>query len=175
VRIMQPCDDQVLSAYLDDELDARAREAVEKHLLKCSECAAELDSLKSVSNWFSTASPSAGADIAPMELARVHDGIDQIAADCGTLRLFGVAGAIAASVLVVSGTWLAVLAASAPGSIDEMRVTRSVAPEDSWEQVATTLQVVPKIDAMNEDDHLIRLADARFADWMINSLDRIQP
>src|SRR5262245_6998602 len=49
LMLMTECEPQILSAYLDDVLDAPRRAGVEQHLATCAACRAELESLRGVS------------------------------------------------------------------------------------------------------------------------------
>jgi anti-sigma factor RsiW len=170
---MQPCDTQVLSAYLDHELDPRSERSVEAHLRQCPDCAQELRSLTQISDWASN--PPIEADLTPGELAEIHDVVDESAGRDRILRWCGVAGVIAASILVISGAWLAALPDGPTAMHANLPLARATTPEESWEELATTLQVQPNTDLAGQTDHALRVADARFADWMLNSLDNRMP
>src|SRR4029079_1855128 len=108
---MSECDEQVLSAYVDGELDAAARERVEAHVQTCGGCAEEIRSLRETSRLL-RGYPF--ADVDREELARAHEAIDE-AVDQPVWRLGFTLGVIAASVLIVSCAWLMELpSASAP-------------------------------------------------------------
>lgn len=161
---LSSCDPSRLSAYLDGELDAAAREQVESHLAACPSCSAELESLRSVS---SAVASYRFDDLRPEELARLHQAIDNsmIEVDPAIWRLGGTLGLIAASILVVAGTWLAVLPASRPGQ-QSQQTTVATADVPAWERTAMTLNV----EHVRQADDPIYLADAQLDDWMLNAL-----
>lgn len=160
---MSACDPQLLSAYLDDELDAANRARVEEHVVSCPTCAAELKSLRDASQLMSqvTVQP-----LSRQELDRLHDAIDA-SADQSILRLGLTIGALAASVLVISCVWLAQLTAPA-----QIRVASTPAP--AWERMAMTLRPEPLVPL--DDRGAVQLADAQLADWMLLNLSqKVQP
>ena len=163
---LSSCDASRLSAYLDGELDAVAREQVEAHLAACPSCAAELASLRSVSSAVASYNFD---DLRPEELARLHHAIDDsmIEDDPAIWRLGGTLGLIAASILVVAGTWLAVLPASRPGQPTQ-QTTLATADVPAWERTAMTLNV----EHVRQADDPIYLADSQLDDWMLNALKR---
>jgi len=79
-------------------------------------------------------------------------------------RPTGLMGLIAASILVISGTWLAALPTPAPPS-------QARAKPAPWETVAMTLQAesVP----LNSTETAV--ADAAMADWMLRGLSAKNP
>src|SRR5437879_13911397 len=50
---------EMLSAYLDNELDSDARRAVEEHIEDCMRCSAELSELRQVKRFVASTSPFA--------------------------------------------------------------------------------------------------------------------
>src|SRR5438067_11740421 len=138
---MSVCEPHLLSAYLDGELVAADRERVEAHLAQCPKCATELQSLRELS---ASIASYPFDNIRPDELSRLHDAIHHAAADTGDATIFrigGTIGLIAASILVVAGTWLATL--PAPSQQPAQGRPAAIAEIPAWERVATTLQVDP--------------------------------
>jgi anti-sigma factor RsiW len=159
---MSGCDAQLLSAYVDGELDAAARQRVEQHVACCAACAEEIRSLRETSRLLKN---YPFADIDGDELARAHEVIDA-AVDQPVLRLGFTLGALAASVLIVSCAWLMELpkaAAPTPNPSPE------VASTPQWERMATTLRAEP-FRSMNGDTAMMT-TDSKLADWMLNRLD----
>lgn len=158
------CEPSLLSAYLDGEAGADQRRRVEAHLAECPACAAELAQLRELSRSISAYQLS--DDLAPAELARVHDALDD-AAEGPVWRIGGVAGLIAASVLVISGTWLLTLPAgpARPGGGAGATVAagqRPTSSPQSWEQIATRLRVHSPAE----------VGDAVYAQAMLDALNR---
>lgn len=107
---MAECEYGILvSAYFDGELDeARTRE-VEGHLSSCAACAAELESLRRMSNVLSGwSAPEMPGDV----LARLHEAVagEAAAAERGVLRLARVLSGVAAAVMVAGTLWLSMSA-----------------------------------------------------------------
>ena len=111
-----------VEAYHDGELaDVTARAALESHLAGCATCADDLAFLRRVSA--TLARPDSRDVMSPSALDRIHDAIDgeADAADAARFdirRLYRAAGAlsaVAASVLVLSCTWLNTLSAPPTG------------------------------------------------------------
>jgi anti-sigma factor RsiW len=160
------CNADALSAYLDRELDPAARAALEHHLDACASCRGDLDGLREVSQAFA-AYPY--ADLTPAERSAVHAVLAaamESDGDAPLLRLGGMMGLIAASVLVVSAAWLVAL----PPARSAAHGTRvaAAAPPAEWERIAMTLHV----DAPHAVDDQVDLADANLDEWMLNSLER---
>ena len=153
---MHACDDELLSGYLDDELDPATRLRVVEHLRMCTRCAAELEAMREASHIISQLK---FPDITPSELRRAHESLHQNA-DAGNWRLYTALSAIAASILVISATWLS--ASPEP----HHSISRNASPAPEWEQMATSLRV----DPMTLEDQPTQVADARMTEWMIQSL-----
>jgi anti-sigma factor RsiW len=139
---MTACEPSLLSAYLDDEVDAATRHRVETHVVTCVTCAAELAELRGLAQ--ALASSDLGPDLTSDELARVHDALDD-AADAPVWRIGGTLGLIAASILVVSATWLMTLPKPQPGDAatggPSSPIARNVRPMEPWERAAMQLRV----------------------------------
>lgn len=163
---MSECYETSLSALIDGELDPPTRMRVTAHVKSCAHCAAELEALREVADF------AAGAEfdeIRDDELSRAHFRIDELVDrsmhdldDRPILRIGGWIALVAASLLVVCGTWLAVLPREKPA------VAKTPSPAPEWEQVAMSLRVDPLPTAT--DATTTQFADARFADWMIDGL-----
>ena len=153
---MNACETFRLSAYLDDELEPAARKHVAEHVCVCPRCAAELEAIGEASQFVAEYEFD---ELTPRELARAHQAIRR---DSVTIpwRLYGSAGLVAASILVISATWLAALPQQ-PSAVSHAAPTPS-----EWEQVATNLRVDPN-DAQDDQP---RFADSHMANWMIDSL-----
>jgi hypothetical protein len=97
------------------------------------------------------------ADAARFDLRRLH-------------RAAVALSAVAASILVLSCTWLNALSAPTGGGV--RRLTNppdvAVAPADAWERVALTLRADP-MPAGGPNGEVF-LADASLADWMLHGL-----
>ncbi|HEX8520797.1 MAG TPA: zf-HC2 domain-containing protein [Tepidisphaeraceae bacterium] len=162
---MAECDPVSLNAYVDGELDAQAKERVERHLFDCASCAREVAMLRAVSEMVRNGIED---ELSPDELSRLHHAIDDDA-DRPIFRLGGVLGTIAASVLIIGAAWMMELPAPAPNA--PRLHSRTTASSQSWEQVAMTLRVEPPFSAGGpEQDNRIEIADA-----MMNGLTPAQP
>ncbi len=150
----------------DGELDAATRGRLESHLGICPKCAAELASLRDLSQRISSA---VGAADAQSAFQRIHAAIDQTA-DRNSGRQFmrtaGLLTALAASVLLVSGVWLAELSGRRVETVAR-RPAPALAPE--WERVATTLRADPRPELIN-DDSFLSPKYAAAVEWMLASL-----
>jgi anti-sigma factor RsiW len=160
---MSQCDQSILNAYVDGELDARVRERIERHLFDCPACAREVASLRELSALFRT---EPFEDITPAELSRVHHAIEDDA-DAPIFRLGGVVGLIAASILIIAAAWIMELPGQKAPNRLHSHTTASARPA-SWETVAMTLRVEPPFPAQDADR--IELADA-----MLHGLTPVHP
>jgi hypothetical protein len=134
---------------------------IQRHVLDCPLCAAELEQMREASRAMAEY-PFEPLD--PDELARLHEAIDS-RADQPVLRLGVILSGLAASILVVSATWLAEL----PPRVRTTHATVTAAKAESWETVAWTLRVSPlPLEAPDRGE--IQVADAQFAQWMLNGL-----
>ena len=124
----------ILNAYVDDELDEPSRLRVESHVRACDTCAKELRELQTLTQ---SLADYPFADIDPHELSRVHAAIktDDIEP---VWRLGGVLGALAASVLIVSGVWLTQIPKP-----QQTQTARTTTPPQNWERIAVNLRVDP--------------------------------
>jgi anti-sigma factor RsiW len=158
---MSSCEPQLLSAYLDGELSPEQAQRVERHVRECPMCAAELEQMRDVSLAISEYSFE---DLRPDELARVHEAIDR-GVDQPVWRLGVILSGLAASILVISATWLAEL----PPPTAHTRTEIAKVKLQSWERVAMTLRA-PPLPLEAPDRGEIQVADAQFAHWMLNGL-----
>jgi anti-sigma factor RsiW len=156
-----------IGPYHDGELDAETRERLESHLSICPRCAGELASLRGLSDRIASAVCRPDAESAAFQ--RIHAAIDQ-AADRNSGRQFmrtaGLLMALAASLLLVSGVWLAELSGSRVQTVAR-RPAPALAPE--WERVATTLRAAPRPELIN-DDSFLSPKYAAAVEWMLASL-----
>ena len=157
---MQPCDPLLIEAYFDGEVDIVTRRRIAAHLQACPCCADTLEALQATSSWLRSAT---SAHVSPRRIARIHKAI-YAASDEPIWRLGATVGAIAASILVVAGTWLTALPTAPP----RRPAPAAIAAAPAWEQVALTLRVEP----LPEADQSMQVADAQFADWMLDVLQR---
>src|SRR5215475_3372679 len=99
---MSECDEQLLGAYHDGELNHADRARFEQHLATCPSCSAELARLRDASQ-LTVDYPF--QDITAKELKNLHQAIDESNEDQFVLRIGGTLGLIAASILVVGFAW----------------------------------------------------------------------
>jgi hypothetical protein len=175
-----------VGAYHDGELaDVAARSALERHLVGCATCADDLAWLRRVSA--TLARPGAGGDdddvLSSAALDRFHGAIDAEAgaADAARLdirRFYRAAAALsafAASILVLSCTWLNTLSAP-PSGRGARGLTNppeiAITPADAWERVALSLRIDPRpAGGPNGDVYLADAGDGdSLADWMLHGL-----
>jgi anti-sigma factor RsiW len=171
---MDPCNFSDLNAYLDDELPPAALPRVQAHLQTCVRCARRLRRLRDATRWIETLPVR---DLTPLERARAHRVInEEIGAtrDAQAGRIAWTIGTIAASILVMATAWLNELPAPAERP-RHIAALADAGPPPAWEQVALTLQVEPPPLGDAGPDTPTRLADARFAGWMLDSLDGFHP
>lgn len=159
---MSVCEPQLLSAYLDDELSSQDRDRIEQHLAVCEACSAELASLRASAALVRRHSFD---DLKPLELERLHQAIRRESSEQSVFRLGMVLSAMAASVLIICSAWLM----DAPGSTAGPGPTYVRIESPQWERVATTLRLDP-LPMEWERDHSIQVADAQFAQWMLDGL-----
>jgi anti-sigma factor RsiW len=163
----------LLSPYHDDELAVTDRHRIERHLLTCPVCAADLADLRDLSTRIATES---GAYDVTHALAGMHRAIDRAAAETiparpvpppslPLFRFIAPLGALAASIRIVAGVWrLDAQPVTAPASPDPAPV--AVAPD--WERVAVTLRAEPRPGVIADSPFAPRYADA--IHWMLDSL-----
>ena len=187
-----------LSAYHDGELDSQAVSQVEAHIATCAACREELAGLRNISGLFAAKAP---APMLPVELARLHRSLEggvagQIGyrpAEADFLRTAGMLSALAASILIISGVWLAEFpsrhaATLSPGVavVPASETPGLPASVPDWERTALTLRVEPiplnSKSGIEEGPQInqIGLADAgalgdnavdsQVADWMVAGL-----
>ena len=104
---MNRCDfSEQLGPYVDGELDASRRAALEAHLPACPPCAQDLAELRSLKQLFSAAASGAGAFAFPGAVRRrLHEHVDSLS-DLGLLRIGRTLSGIAACFLVAGAVWL---------------------------------------------------------------------
>ena len=157
-----------VAAYHDGELDPSAAQQLESHLPACAACAEELRNLREMSGLFGALKPLRMED---QSLAQVHDVIDAEDSESGILRIGGLLAAMAASVVVIGGAWLAEL----PAAQGQRSAVVIVPEKGTWESVAVDFQAnsLP-LGLLDRPDRQM-LADARTADWMIANLSEGVP
>src|SRR5436305_1376487 len=101
-----------VQAYHDGELrhDEAARRAVEAHLPACPACVAELQQLREISMMLAPAAIATDVEPTADEVRGMHRAVADAAreqAPSSLLRLGGLLGAMAASILIISAAWLA--------------------------------------------------------------------
>ena len=95
-----------LGPYLDGELDAARRAALEQHLPGCAPCADDLAELQGLKQLFGAAASGAGAFAFPDAVRRrLHEHVDSLT-DLGLLRIGRALSGVAACVLVAGSLWL---------------------------------------------------------------------
>jgi anti-sigma factor RsiW len=163
----------LLSPYHDDELAVTDRHRIERHLLACPTCAADLADLRDLSTRITTSAET--YDLA-QALAGMHRAIDRAAEETVSprrtpapslplFRFVAPLGVLAASILIVAGVWrLDAQPVTAPASPDTAPV--AVAPD--WERVAVTLRAEPRPGVIADSPFAPRYADA--IHWMLDSL-----
>jgi anti-sigma factor RsiW len=151
---MDGCETQLLSNFVDGELEPAAMERVASHVATCAACQAEVDALRELSAAFASV-PFDG--LKSIERARLHQNLDE-QVDAPIWRIGGAMGLIAASILVVAGTWLVTIPAKSPRPAGPTVATSA----EEWEQIASSLRVEvpgnePQIDQWMLDQ--LALAD----------------
>ncbi len=166
---MDDCDfHPYLSPYHDDELEPALRGKVEQHLASCDACTMELAAIHDLSLRVSQLNSSA---MQAVELERIHAAVERAAwekrASLSLARTATLFGALAASILLISGVWLLdVIPPSGPGSAAIGGLARTPAPE--WEVVAMTLHADPRPGVADDSPFSPRYASA--IDWMLDNL-----
>jgi anti-sigma factor RsiW len=155
---MSECDEQLLGAYHDGELNPTDRARVEQHLAQCPTCSAELARLRQASQLLRE---YPFQDITPDELTQLHQAIDESNEDQFVWRIGGTLGLIAASILVVGFAWLRSLPTATP--IGQQQTQLASHPAPVWERVAVTLR--PDPFSHSEDE--VQMAEA---DYMVETL-----
>ena len=173
-----PCDEQLLSRFLDDELSPLQRSDVEAHLAGCPACAGHVGFLRETSGML-RAYPF--EDLTEPELGRLHRAVSEQVADDGgdekVWRIGGTLGLIAASVLVVGVAWLKQLPSAPSGQQAGTAIASAPrAPLQPWERAAVTLRPDPSWYLVDQpggvqlDDVRLAEANVQLADWMIAGL-----
>ena len=110
---MDSCENiQRIGAYHDGEMSAAEAEALEAHLSHCLACRKELDRLRAMSRWLSSAG---GAEVSDAALARLRRSL-QPGRDRAGLRMAKALTAAAAAVLIVCSALLWQRSQAAPAS-----------------------------------------------------------
>ena len=152
--------------YHDHELDAETRRGIAQHLSTCPTCTAELAAIRELSARIASAELNTIDDA---ELARMHEAVNRAAGEDTRgpqlLRTAGFFGALAASVLVISGVWLRELS-SVPRNAAVSWGPPALAPE--WQRVAVNMRADPRPGMLDDSPLSPRYAVA--VDWMLSSL-----
>ena len=150
-----------LDAYYDGELSASEMEQIAAHLQQCDSCRHEVAQLRELSQ---VMGQFQAAPISQIELARLHRSVEDI--EPRSLVRFGtVLATMAASVLIISVTWIAQFSGGSSGPTSA-RIPGNV-PE--WERLA--LGEPPRAPEMNNN---LGLPDTGVAfnqemeNWMLN-------
>lgn len=162
---MYDCDMNMLSAFVDGELEPAVRESVATHLATCPRCQAEVNELRELSGAF------ANLGIEPLtrdENTRLHEQLDD-SINAPIWRIGGAMGLIAASILVVAATWLAAIPTAKPTPGRATGPIVAVKSSD-WSAIAIT-GFVP----IQPVDDQVYLADSHLDEWMLDALNRSQP
>jgi anti-sigma factor RsiW len=142
--------DNLVSRYHDDELDFKARVEFEQHLSGCAVCMAHLADLRQISSVLSGIS---FAEIQPAEQNRIHSAVAARRGEVSERAILRMAiplAALAASVLVVTSTFLLANMGHVRGATDLPAMSAAAPPHD--------LTLV----AMQ--------SDSRLPAWMVRSL-----
>ena len=91
-----------LDAYHDGELDGRASGRLARHVRDCRECNAELREMRRLSRLLGDLRPDG---ITAVQRDRLHESLDRRFSE-PILRIVKFMAAAAASILIVTGTWL---------------------------------------------------------------------
>jgi anti-sigma factor RsiW len=132
-----------IHAYHDGQLSEHASQQLQAHLQYCPLCAAELESLRQVSDLFSS---STLPEMTPLMLAQVHQRVDQrmnARIEHGVMRLAQWLSAAAAAILVVSSLQLAFMHNSA---------SADASPHLAWHMTTAMLsQETPLGESVTEE------------------------
>jgi anti-sigma factor RsiW len=163
---MSECDEQLLGAYFDGELDAAGRATVEAHLRDCPACARQIELLAGAAK---VLRDYPFHDITALERARLHQAVENVAVDRPIWRIGGAMGLIAASILIVGLAWLRAIPATMSAAPNAGSV--AVAPAQPWERVAITLRDYSSPQTVSEDETQLAVAD-----WHLSGLSgRVMP
>jgi len=153
-----------LHAYHDAELDAATSDEVARHVAACQSCTHRLAELREMSD--AMAGYDAGNDLTPMELARLHRSLD-VAEEGSLIRFSTVLATMAASVLIISLTWIGQTPAQAP----QPPLVRDNRQLPQWERLAMgetpASPVQSPADAQLPDTGV---ASSETINWMLNGL-----
>jgi anti-sigma factor RsiW len=147
-----------LDAYHDGELSAIETERITRHLAECQSCSAAVAKLRELSQAMSQLQP---ATISQIELARLHRNLDR-AQDRSLLRFSTALATMAASVLIISLTWIA----QTPG-VTPHHLTRSPDSNAPWYHLAMGEQ--PPVPTMNNNLGAPD-TDVAIENWMLDGV-----
>ena len=151
-----------LDAYHDGEMSAIETEQITRHVAECESCSAAVAKLCELSQAMSQLEP---ASISQIELARLHRNLDRVQ-DRSLLRFSTALATMAASVLIISLTWITQTPGVAPH-----RLTGSVDSNESWYRMAMGEQ--PPVPTMNNNLSLPDTGvayDKEIEKWMLDGV-----
>lgn len=153
-----------LDAYYDGELSAAEAEQITRHLSGCESCSAALARLRELSQAMARFQP---ASISQIELARLHRNLDRIQ-DPSLLRLSTALATMAASVLIISLTWITQAPAIAP------HPARAVSPDSDKPWYKMAMGEPQPSPTMNKTDSGVPdtgvAYDKDIAKWMLDGI-----
>jgi predicted anti-sigma-YlaC factor YlaD len=151
-----------LHAYYDGELSAVETAQIDRHLPGCESCSAALAELRELSQAMAQVQP---ASISQIELARLHRKLD-VARDRSLLRFSTALATMAASVLIISVTWIVQTPAG-----NSRPISRSPQANETWYRMA--MGEPPPVPTMHNDFGLPDTGVAReddLAKWMLDGI-----
>lgn len=158
--------------FHDQELDADRCRELQRHLQACDVCTAELAALRKISGLIHARDAEWANG---RQMARLHQTLDAAArqerASRTLIRSSLSWAALAASVLIVSGVWLA---DSQPAQQSTMvSGSSAMAPAPEWQMVAMTLHADPRQGVTDDSPLSPRYAAA--IQWMLDNLTEQKP
>lgn len=153
-----------LDAYYDGELSAVEAEQMTRHLGECKTCVAELARLRELSVAMANHHP---APISQIELARLHRNLD-VAEDRSLVRLSTALATLAASVLIISLTWIT----QTPGMRSAPSISSSTDGKPDWYRMA--MGEPPRAPVMNNNlgipEKGLAIQDKETINWMLDGI-----
>jgi anti-sigma factor RsiW len=154
-----------LDAYYDGELGAAEADRITRHLAECESCSAAVARLREMSQAMAQFQP---ASISQIELARLHRNLDG-SQDRSLLRFSTALATMAASVLIISLTWITQTSGVAPRSLP----ANSPDSVEPWYRMAMGEPV--QNPTMNNnlglpDSGVATIPDRETIKWMLDSV-----
>jgi anti-sigma factor RsiW len=153
-----------LDAYYDGELSAAEAERITRHLAECESCSAAVAKLREVSGAMAQLEP---VSISQIELARLHRNLDR-AQDRSLLRFSTALATMAASVLIISLTWITQTAGVAP------HPATSLGPDANKDWYRMAMGEQPPVPTMNNEfglpDTDVAMQDRQTIQWMLDGV-----